>query len=140
MEDNKDYLINEIVYDLETKVNGLNVLLSKADDENKEEVKKIVIKTSDVLRNAVKLLADTSDDLDYSELKNNADFVKNRSNVLYEDAIVRIKEVIGEKSNIDISIDTMNSVLFENVSNDDKLSQDSISILRTWIRPEEIKK
>lgn len=138
MEENRDFIVNDIINDLDAKINSLNSLISKADENNKTEVKNIVAKTTTVLRDAAKLLANTSEEISSEDLQTNADYIKEKSNSLYEDAINRIRLLINDKTIIFSKKE--NNVSFENVSNDDNLSQQSISILRTWLMPEDAKK
>lgn len=137
MEETKDFIVNEIIKDLETKVNGLNSLLSKADENCIDEVKTIVYKTVSVLKDATQLITNSSNKLDDEELKNNVDFIKSKSNSLYKDAVDRIKKIFDERSIAGVF--SFNDVIGEGINND-KLSQESISILRSWLKAEDTRK
>ena len=123
---NKDIYnaVNETIKDLHNKINEIKSI----PDNGSDKIVSIKNKTIEVLNNVLAKLDTTNEhEMDFEEMVKGLETVSNKSRQLYENALIKIKQINEELIN--------SKIVSYNVVNDE-LSNEAINILKEWLMPE----
>lgn len=156
--------VKEVIEDLNKKIEDLTNVGDCTDEETLAKVNEVKQKAITVLNLAINKVTETAKDItDSEEVEKGIEVVKVKSKELYDKAMTKINEVIGEenvndiKNNIDdvaddvkeIAINVKNDIddFFEkeevkNAINNAKdvtvdVAEKALDTLRAWLKPEE---
>ena len=117
--------VAETIKDLHNKINEIKSI----PDNGSDKIVSVKNKTVDVL-NSVLARLDITDEqnTDLKEIEKGLQTVSNKSRLLYENALNKIKQINEELS-------SNNNAYLDNMVHDD-LSKEAIEILKDWLTPE----